>query len=435
MNFRGVNIFDLNYEFTSDELGILHTPKENLPKKGILIRILSLFKAVFFFVKNNKKRKRKIPQGSILFFALNDNEKKAFSENLKVNKSHHLIGDDHYINGFPILKIYLISLLFIPIVFFYFLATKDKTKKVSFKYVFDSYCLSFAAILISPSYLNKLNPKKIFISNHTRPFHRIIMRTFRNRGLGYIQHASFIDKMPPFNGFDYLLVDGKDSLNKLINSHSSNNHIYLIGNSKYDNFLNYEKNSKDLKSIGVCVNNLDDLEDIKVLVKNIKENFPLLTIFLRPHPSDPRFMEMSDFSVLNKLNFSNSREVDSIEFLKGIDILLAGDSNIHLESIYLNIPSIYINFLNKSNDWYGFLKEKMLYNGNSPIEIINILTTIKINEINVRELGKYFNASVGTIYQGKSGLLVSEIINDNFDFINNSFIKRVNDNNIYELNE
>ena len=144
---------------------------------------------------------------------------------------------------------------------------------------------------------------------------------------------------------------------------------------------------------------------------------------------------MSDFSTLHKLNFSNSREVDSIEFLKGIDILLAGDSNIHLESIYLNIPSIYINFLNKSNDWYGFLKEKMLYNGNSPVEIINILTTIKINEINVREFGKYFNASIGSIYQGKSGSLVSEIINDNFDFINNSFIKSLNDNNIYELNE
>lgn len=435
MTFRGTNIFDLNYEFSSDEFGILHTTKENLPVKGIVLRILSLIKALFLILITKKQKSDKISKGAILFFALNDNEKRAFEKINKLETASYIIGDDKYANGFPLLKIYILSLLFIPVILYHYVITKNKTKKLSFLYAFDSYCLSFAAVLLLPVYFNRLKPKKIFISNHTRPFHRIIMKLFKNRSLGYIQHASFIDNMPAFNGFNYLLVDGTDSLVKLINSKSSGNSIYKIGNSRYDEFLNFNQSKRKLQSVGICVNNLDKFEDIKVILLSIKKKFPLLTISLRPHPSDPRFMKMSDFSTLHKLNFSNSREVDSIEFLKGIDILLAGDSNIHLESIYLNIPSIYINFLNKSNDWYGFLKEKMLYNGNSPVEIINILTTIKINEINVREFGKYFNASIGSIYQGKSGSLVSEIINDNFDFINNSFIKSLNDNNIYELNE
>lgn len=75
----------------------------------------------------------------------------------------------------------------------------------------------------------------------------------------------------------------------------------------------------------------------------------------------------------------------------------------------------------------------MLFNGTSTSEIINILTKVKINDMNFREFGKYFNASIGTKYQGKSSFIASKIINGDSDFINNAFINTVNDNNIYLL--
>ena len=435
MFFRDFDIYDLNYEFSSEEFGILNTPKENLPVKGIFIRILSLIRAFFFLLLKHKRNSNKISQQAILFFALNHNEMKPFENIDGLDSNNYIVGDDNYCNGFPLVKIYALSFLFIPIVLFNYIFTKNETKKLSFFYAFDSYCLSFAAIIILPKYFKKLNPKKIFVSNHTRPFHRIIMKLFNNSILGYIQHAAFIDNMPPFNGFNYLLIDGDDSLSKLINSKSYGNTIYKIGNSKYDDFLNFNRFRGEFKSIGVCVNNMDKIDHIKDIILSLRDNFPLLSIFLRPHPSDPRFIEMRDFSKLNNLNFSNSIEEDSKKFLKGIDVLLAGDSNIHLEAIYLNIPSIYINFKNKTNDWYGFLKKKMLYNGNTSFKIIDIIRTIMVNKKNVRNYGKYFNASIGTIYQGKSSLLASEIINNNYDFINTAFRKSVNDNVIFELNE
>ena len=437
MIFKNVDIFDLNYEHSSEEFGLLNTPSENLPKKGLIVRILILFKSVVFILFKYKKRKNTIPNGSVLFFGLHKNEKKAYSNIINLSEKYYTIGNDNFINGFPILKIYLLSLFYIPLVFYHFLVTKDRIKKLSFKYAFDSYCFSFAALIVLPEYFKNLKPKKIFVSNHTRPFQRIIMKIFSKKGLGYIQHAQFINKMPPFEGFDYFLLDGLDSLDKFINAKSSNNNIYLVGKSAFDHLLNYNKNNFNLKKIGICVNNLDDFEQVKLLAKRLKKSFPLYDIFLRPHPSDPRFLEIKDFSSNLGLIFSNSKVIDSFCFLKNIDVLLAGDSNIHIESICLNIPSIYLNFINNKNDWYGYLNHGMLYNGNSINKIVDFLNNINLNMLDVRKLGKPYIESIGTVYQGNSSSLVSEILNDNYNFINSNFsiINDLNNNNIYKLNE
>ena len=435
MIFRGTNIFDLNYEFSSEEYGILHTTKENLPVKGIIVRIASLFKAIYYLLKGRRLNPQVIEQECILFFALNQNEKSVFEKIINLDSPAHIIGDDNYSNGFPLLKIHLLSLLFIPVVLFHWVRTKHNVKKLSFLYAFDSYCLSFAAVLVLPLYFHKLKPKKIFISNHTRPFHRIIMELFENKCLGYIQHASFIDRMPALSGFSSLLVDGTDSLLKLIKAGSTGNSIYNIGNSKYDEFLNYKKAKGPIASIGVCVNNLDKLKDIYTLIMFLKQKLPLVTVFLRPHPSDPRFMEMMNFSSSNGLEFSNSREYTSLEFLKNIDILLAGDSNVHLESLYLNIPSIYINLHNSLEDWYGFLKKKIVFNGKSLDDIMDIILNMNMCDSNFRDAGKYFNGAIGSVYQGKSAMLVKEIINDNYELLNNAFNQSLGVNSIYELNE
>ena len=160
MNFKNFDLFNLNYEYCSINYGILNSSKDNLPKKGILLRILSLINATILLILRYKKRNILIPSKSVLFFGLNDNEVLPYSNILKLD-NHHLIGNDRYINGFPLIRIYLTSFLFIPIVLFYFLTTKDNVRKHSFKYIFDFYCLTFAAILIIPNYLNKLKPKKL----------------------------------------------------------------------------------------------------------------------------------------------------------------------------------------------------------------------------------------------------------------------------------
>ena len=42
MYFKGYNIYDLNYEHCSQKLNLLELPEGNLPKKGILLRVIVL---------------------------------------------------------------------------------------------------------------------------------------------------------------------------------------------------------------------------------------------------------------------------------------------------------------------------------------------------------------------------------------------------------
>ncbi len=435
MVYKSFDIFNLNYEYSSKKFGILDSGKDNLPKKGIILRILGLIYSTFKIILNKSKRKDSIPKNSILYFALNNNEELAFSNVLNLEGSHHLIGNDTYINGFPIIKIYLTSLFFIPRVFFNYIITEDEIKKLSFKYIFDFYCLSFAAILIIPNYLNKLKPKKIIISNHTRPFHRIIMQLYAKNGLGYIQHASLVNKMPPFENFDCIMIDGDDSLNKLRAANSYNNNIYLIGSSKYDKFLNHFKSNKNLSSIGICINNLDNLNDLKLLTNNLKGSLPEKKIILRPHPSEPRFNEIKNFCFGNEILFSDSRKINSFDFLKIINVLIAGDSNVHMEALSMNIPSIYLNFENKKNDWYGFLKYNILYDGNSAKKIIELINNIDLKKINVKKKLKPLNSTIDTQFEGRSGFLALKIIQNNKNFIRQKFqkINKPNNNYIYTL--
>ena len=116
---------------------------------------------------------------------------------------------------------------------------------------------------------------------------------------------------------------------------------------------------------------------------------------------------------------------------------IAGDSNIHMEAISMNIPSIYLNFENKKNDWYGFLKYKIIHNGSSINQLIDIINNIDFEKINVKKSLKPFNSSNNTSFEGKSGLLAFNIIHDNKSFIEKNFkkISNLNNNYIYNLKE
>ena len=231
------------------------------------------------------------------------------------------------------------------------------------------------------------------------------------------------------------MIDGYDSLNKIKTSNSSHNNIYLIGNCKYDKFLNYVNRNEKISSLGVCINHLDNFIDLKLLIKELKNSYPEKKIFIRPHPSDPRFYKIKSFCYKNELFFSDSRTIKSFDFLKNIKTLIAGDSNIHIEALAMNIPSIYLNLENKKIDWYGFLKYKILLNGDSVNQIIQHINKINYAKIEVKKSLIPFNSAINTPYEGKSYKLALKIINDDKEFIEKSFIKNIENNNnyIYEL--
>ena len=83
-------------------------------------------------------------------------------------------------------------------------------------------------------------------------------------------------------------------------------------------------------------------------------------IILRPHPADRRFDKWQKIASNYGLKFSNVRLTNSFDFLCKVDLIISGDSNIHLEAATMNVTSIYFDSSSLCLDWYGFKKNGLI---------------------------------------------------------------------------
>mgnify|MGYP003675556341 FL=1 len=407
MNFRDVNIFDLNYEYCSENLGLLNLPPENNPRKGIVFRILSLFKGILRYGIFRKASKHKIEKNSILFFVMANNEYNSIKPISEELPNSFVFGKDQFKNGYPLGKIYLFSLIFIPIVFWKFLFCRKAYHKRSFSYAFDGFCLAYSSAYVLKKYLLRLQPKNIIISNQLGCFHRSLAFIAKELNIEtiYMQHASVTEGYDNLNMFSTILLEGEDSLNKYQNNGTKNKKIFLVGMPKSDrSFLNIKKFT-GINTIGICTNGMDDILLFSKLISSLKEKYPNLKINVRPHPADRRKEDWLNIATKYDCGFSDVSTIESFDFLRNMDLIISGDSNIHLESALLNIPSIYFDPHSLNLDWYDFVK-----NASDISSAHDFILTISFSGQNVRSKAKYYVESVNSIFDGNSKELATKII-------------------------
>lgn len=412
MTYKDVNIFDLNYEYCSENLGLLNLPSENNPRKGILFRILSLIKGILRHGILEKANKHKIEKNSILFFVMANNEYNSIKPISEELPNSFVFGKDHFINGYPLGKIYLFSLIFIPIVFCKFLICKNAYHKRSFSYAFDGFCLAYSSVYVLKKYLFRLQPKNIIISNQLGCFHRSLAFVAKELKIQttYMQHASVTEEYDNLNMFSTILLEGEDSLIKYQNNGTNNKKIFLIGMPKSDRCFSNVSEFTGIESIGICTNGMDDILIFSKLISYLKQKLPNLIISVRPHPADRRKQEWLNIATKYNCEFSDVSTIESFDFLRNMDLIVSGDSNIHLESALLNIPSIYFDPNSLKLDWYGFVKNNLVYYSSDIASIYNYILTISHSWQNIRSKAKYYVESVNTIFDGKSKELATKII-------------------------
>jgi hypothetical protein len=406
-----LDIYDLNFQYCNEKYGDLNSGKDNLPRKGVLLRFFSLLKGIFLYSFLRKKKKL-IKPNQILFFAIADNEVNSLKPvSLKVDNST-IFGKDDFYNGYPLDKIYWFSLLFIPIVIFRYLICDNLYHKKSFKYAFDGFCIAYSSNFILRKYLLKLKPSKVVIANQLSVFHRSLAHVCYDLNIEtvYIQHASLTEKFCDLNFFTTILLEGLDSLNKTVISGTVDKNIFLIGIPKFDKYFDFITTIDSVKSIGICTNSLDDFFVFSNLIKFLKEKLPTISLIIRPHPSDRRRSEWMKLAKINGCFFSDFFKEDSFDFIKTKNLILAGNSNIHLESVLLNIPSIYFDYRIPKLDFYGFAKNDLVFYASEFGDIFNYILKINSNSNSIRDRAKLYVDTVGTIFDGKSTELASKII-------------------------
>ncbi len=410
-----LDIFDLNFAYTSEEVAKCSRSAPSMRRIGIVWRVVSFFGHLFkqhVDVKHLFNRGR-VP-GGVLLFAATKNQRSSLAPLVEEIDDAYLAGGSSYARveveeQFPLLLAYLLSLVFFPMVLLHFWRSSGYHRK-TFRFIFDQYWLTYGYYLTANLWLDRRMPTALVVSNDHNMPNRVIVKVAREKQIPsiYIQHASVTDKFPSLS-FDYALLEGLDALQKYECAGPSRTKVFLVGMPKMDAYFRNRNASSVVQSVGICTNTLDPLSRVEQLCEKLHTKCSSLYFYLRPHPGDKR----DGWESLAKkygMAFSNSKMEPSFKFLKRVDVVIAGDSNILLEAALMNVYPIYYDFAQTDLDWYGFRRNGLVGYASQPQEVCLEVEGLSQHKPSVRMKTRQYCATVDTRYDGRSSKLAAEII-------------------------
>lgn len=256
--------------------------------------------------------------------------------------------------------------------------------------------------------LAKYRPKCLIVANDHSEKQRALLNAAKRLNIPviYIQHASISDFMPPLD-FDLSLLEGQGALDKYKTLGEIKGEVKLIGMPKFDNYIQYRKQTTTIQHIGVCTNLFDNITDITAVLKTLEARFPKIKIGFRPHPGDKRIFEIPDSIAIS------TKTESSFDFLKRQDLLIAGTSSVHLEAILLNVTSLYFEISEMQanmKDAYGYVKNGLIDESPDLEHLTSKIESMVNARKSVFQKAQYYNAVVGTENEGKSGQLAGQFI-------------------------
>ena len=270
---------------------------------------------------------------------------------------------------------------FIPLLIY--LIKKNKIKW------FFLYFDSLGILEESERILKKYKPKKVVFANDHNPYQvalrikaqKLKILTF------YVQHACVGMNMPPLE-FDVSFLDGLDAYNKYKKIGDIKGKIELTGVIRAHSKKLKVNTNKKVKRIGIALNKYDKIDDVKKTIDKILEIKEVQEIHIRLHPGDSRTLIYNS----EKIKYSDSKKEISFKFLEKIDLLIAGDSSIHLDAAILNVVPLYFKF-SKHNvfDIYEFVKNGLVIYSKDIENLICILKKEIIIKTNVLNRAAYYD--------------------------------------------
>lgn len=376
--------------------------------------------------------------GKVIFYGYSESNLHALQDIYKSTNAKACFVLERYMVAEPSCKLFpkglsaLFSLCMLPISLFDFwmvYRTLDTLHKAHFRRGADSLLDTYGRLLASKLWLKWSRPSAIVTSCDHRYEDLIFFHLAQQKNIPtfYLQHASVNENFPPLS-MDYALLDGRDALEKYqgINAESPTE-IFLIGVPKFDKFKKDINNKEKVQRIGYALNGLEKLENVVPTCAELRNYYPDIELVVRPHPM---LLNQAEFrtaylAVEKKLkelpgvSVSDSRKQGVFEYLKEIDLLIAGDSNIHLEATLLNVYCIYYSDTENHaiRDWYGFIRNGLIDEARSVDHLINLIKNVVSEKPNVRYRAKRYCETVDTEMDGKStsyaAAILSSKISDN----------------------
>jgi hypothetical protein len=400
-----LDIFDIAYEHSNEELGILNLEAGAYPRKGAFVRLASyLMWMTRFAWQRVVRRGPPLGEGARVFFASSKNEYDSLSPIANGLARGRFIG--HFGRGartFNLATAYLFGLLFLPLVLIRWHAARGY-KRRSFSYSLDQYMIGYGTYCVARWWLRSTRPQLIVVSNHIAAVNRALLRAARDEQVPtlYFLHATISDVYPSLNT-DYSLLEGMDTLLKYDKLGNTSSRVFLVGMAKHDRFRDSINTRERVSAVGLCINGLDPTERVEELCRCLAESFRSLKVILRPHPADRRGRLWKELADRHGFGFSDWQKENAFEFLTRTDVNIAGDSGIHLEAALSNVVPFYYPFDGKAHDMYSFLRNGLVDYAADTAGFAEWLRELESRgKPAVRQRAKLYCATVGTQWDWRS---------------------------------
>lgn len=281
--------------------------------------------------------------------------------------------------------------------------------------------------------LSKYKPECVVMSNDHIGYCRALILICEDLGIKtiYVQHASVSYAFPELH-FSFSFLDGIDALEKYTaEGKKVCGEAILLGAVRYDRLGEYRlsRHQHPRHCIGIAINKLDDDRKVNEFCNQLLEAFGDLKIKIRSHPS----MKKNPLVFDNKerICYTCATDESIIDFLDSIDILVAGDSGVHLDAILGGVPTIAYNFSSLPySDNYKYVEHGLI---NLTGNINELLTMVgkKHSEFPHMSLVRLYDESFGKSYAGKCSEIIGDFIINGYVINTDMFGNRSLNNNSY----
>ncbi len=251
--------------------------------------------------------------------------------------------------------------------------------------------------------LRQYQPEVIVISNDIMPWFRSLTLAARQLNIPtvYLQHATVGKDFSPLI-VDLALLEGQDTLDKYtVGKRAPEGAVEIVGMARFEPYAERINTSTRVERVGVAVSLADEPAAVVSVVERLL-TLPGLQVTVRQHPRDTRSLDWQDAA---NLHHSDARKTPALSFLAEQDLIIAGETGIHLEAALLNVSSVYFQFSTAAQppvDSYGFLAQGLMPAVPSAEALLELVQEWQNGRPPVKGKAAYYVANADPQFTGSS---------------------------------
>jgi hypothetical protein len=294
----------------------------------------------------------------------------------------------------------------------------------------DTFLDSHRWLVYAWAILTEMKPRFLILSNDHNTPNRCLIAMAHHLGVKtvYLQHASVSSIFPALR-FDFAFLDGFAALERYKECEQNSPRavqtypmpsVFLSGQKKH---LSHDSKTFG-NAIALAINTADESKTVIAFSKRMLDDDKNLIIRWHPSQSRSYVQTLKDAleGYLERVTFSDPLKQSLGEFFSYAQVMVSGNSSIHLDAALAGLRTIYFEWQNPPDtsglngfvkDYYGYVQAGLSDAASTVDEVLELCKHYSLEARQPDERAaaiRYFSETFGTLWEGREGELVAKTL-------------------------